>query len=290
MKKITTKTTVVSSIDTIQTKDLEDNRLMIIDNLLGQTKRKVENGIITTRWSPNYKGIIKRLSDTKNEMLEIYSRAYIINVDCMKMNRIDIHTDIDIKFCEIEKLLDFFFMILTEGMGKDRKEWTNKDDLKKESLWVRTQYLDIEIYNKEKECADKNKKCEFPTRVELRFKKIKSQDMKVHIDKAIGIYTDAIEKFAYAENRRIKVLCSEWDNFIKDNPRGTLTHFVIKYESEIYTRRILKELYMYVGLKGNFKSWIDKFKRGYKLDLITEKEICTLVQRINISLKRYKNN
>ena len=63
-----------------------------------------------------------------------------------------------------------------------------------------------------------------------------------------------------------------------------------KEESDSNTRNILHALYKYVGLKGSFKAWVDKFKRGYKLDLITENEIKELVKRITISLKRYKNN
>ncbi|MCI6381071.1 MAG: hypothetical protein MR824_00710 [Fusobacterium mortiferum] len=290
MKKINKNTIVISSIDTFQTKDTVENRKLKVDVLPGQTKKYINDGIITTRWNPNHKGIINKLTETEEMIEEMYSMATVINFREIKMNRIDIHTDIDIEFQYVSKMLDMLFMSITEGMGKSRKEWIDKDDLQKESYWLGTQYVEVNFYNKKTACKNSGEKCEYPTRLEIRFKKIKSQDKKFHIDKAIKIYSDALERFKYAESSRIKALCDEWDIFKKENPKGTLTHFVIKYECEIYTRRILHELYEYVGLKGNFKSWVDKFKRGYKLELITEKDMKELIKRINISLKRYKNN
>ena len=290
MKKINKNTIVISSIDTFQTKDKIENRRIKVDSLPGLTKKYINDNIITSRWNPNYKGILKKLSETEKIIEEMYCMATVINFSDIRMNRIDINTDINIEFGEISKHLDMLFMCITEGIDKNRKEWVDKDELEKESYWIGTQYMEINFYNKKRACETSGEKFEYPTRLEVRFKKIKSQDKKFHIEKAIKIYSEALEKFKYAEDRRIETICKEWDTFKKENPKGTLTHFVIKFEREIYTRRILHQLYLYVGLKGSFKSWIDKFKRGYKLELISENEMKELVKRINISLKRYKNN
>lgn len=291
MGRFTKDTVIVSSIDTLQTKDKVENRKIQVDIVRGQTKKYINNGIITTCWSPNYKKIITKLTETEKEIEEIYKMAMVVNIEDVKMNRIDIHTDVAKEFEEIDKLLDLLFLSIIEGAGKNiKKDWIDKNDLKKEAYWFRTQYLEINFYNKKKEAENKGEKYEYPTRMEIRFKKIKSQDKKFHIDKAIGIYKEAIEKFAYAENTRIELLCAAWDKFIVENPKATLTHFVIKYEKEIHTKRILEGVYKHVGLKGQINLWIKKFRKGYKLELITENELKELVKRINISLKRYKNN
>lgn len=290
MKRITNKTKVISSIDTIQTKEDKSNRRDNIDFVIGQSKKYTNDDKITTKWSPNHDFIKEKLSDTEKELEKMYESATVIDVKGVKMNRIDINTDVDISFEDVSKIIDFMFMCCTEGMDKQRKEWTNKDTLRKEAYWFSNQYLEINFYNKEKEDEDKEKKNEYPTRLEVRFKKVRKQDKKHHVEKAIDFYSGALERYSFAEASRIKLLCDEWDRFIEDNPKATLTHFVVKYEEHIYTRNILQALYKYVGLKGSFKAWVDKFKRGYKLDLITENEIKELVKRITISLKRYKNN
>lgn len=290
MKKITKDTLFISSIDTFQTKDSINNRNILIDTMPGQSKKYIDNDIIRTVWNPNHNGIIKKLTETEKEIVDIYSRAQIINTSVVKMNRIDINTDIDIEFTEIDKELDFLFLIITEGKNNLQREWGDKSDFKKDSYWFKSQYLDINFYNKSKDSMAKNEKCEFPTRLELRFKKIKSQDKKLHIQKAIDLYNESFERLEYAENTRIKMLCDEWDNFITDNPKATLTHFVVKHEKDIFTRRILEGLYKHVGLSGSISSWIKKFRQGYKLELITANEVKELVKRITISLKRYKNN
>lgn len=290
MKKITRKTKVVSSIDTIQTKEDRDNRELDVDFLQGQTMKYTNDYKIVTRWSPNHDFIKTKLSDTEKEMDIMFKRATVKDKSKVRMNRIDINTDVDIAFEDVSKIVDFMFMCCTEGMQKERKEWTNKDTLKKEAYWFSNQYLEINFYDKAKEDSDKEKINEYPTRLEVRFKKIKSQDKKHHIEKAINFYDGALERYSFAERSRMELLCNEWDKFIEENPRGTLTHFVVKFEEHIYTREILKGIYEYVGLKGNFKAWVDKFRRGYKLDLISENEIKELVKRITISLKKYKNN
>lgn len=290
MKKITNKTKVISSIDTIQTKENRNNRLFEVDFVLGQSKKYTNDDKITTKWSPNHDFIKEKLSDTEKELEKMFESATVIDSKEVKMNRIDINTDVDIKFEDVSKIIDFMFMCCTEGMNKERKEWSNKDTLKREAHWFSNQYLEVNFYDKEKEDEDKERKNEYPTRLEVRFKKIRKQDKKHHVDKAIEFYNGALERYSSAEKSRIDILCKEWDKFIKENPKGTLTHFVVRFEEYIYTREILQGLYKYVGLKGSLNSWIKKFRQGYKLELVTENEIKELVKRITISLKRYKNN
>lgn len=290
MKKITTKTRIISSIDTIQTKEDKNNRKERIDFVPGQSSKYTNEDKITTKWSPNHDCIKDKLSITEMELNKMYELATVIDVESVRMNRIDINTDVDIQFEDVSKIIDFMFMCCTEGMGSNRKEWTNKDTLKKEAYWFSNQYFEVNFYDKEKEDTDKDRENEYPTRLEVRFKKVKKQDKKYHVDKAISFYQGALERYSFAEKSRIKLLCDEWDRFVKENSKATLTHFVVKYEEHIYTRNILEGLYKHVGLKGSLSSWIKKFRQGYKLELTTENEIKELVKRITISLKRYKNN
>lgn len=288
MKKIDKTVVIQSTIDTTQTRDKILNRIDSEIKVLGRKTIKKENGLITDKWCMNYKEYHEGLSSSVEELNKMFELATVIDLKEIKVNRIDVATDIDIKFNEIDKFITFYFMIFTEGMGKGRRKWTDMDLEEVDALWFKRQYLEVQYYNKEKQAKESGFSAKYPSRLEVRLKRTEKQDFKYHIDRVIKMYEEVPEKIQFLENSRIELLCRKWDEFKKDNPKGTLTHFVVAWEDKIYTRAMLEGLYKYVGLKGNFKSWIDKFKRGYKLELFTEKEVINLNKRIIKSLKEYK--
>lgn len=75
MSRFTKDTVIVSSIDTLQSKDNVENRKIQVDIVCGQTKKYINDGIITTHWSPNYRKIITRLTETEKEIEGIYCKV-----------------------------------------------------------------------------------------------------------------------------------------------------------------------------------------------------------------------
>lgn len=288
MKKIDKDIKIQSTIDTTQTRDKIFNRLDVEREILGRKVIKRDDKLITDKWCVNYKEYHNGLSSSVEELNKMFELATVINMNDIKVNRIDVATDIDMKFNDIDKFLTFYFMIFTEGMGSTRRRWTDIDLEEIDALWFKRQYLEVQYYNKEKQSKEKGFVAKYPTRLEVRLKRTEKQDFRYHIDRVIKMYEEVPEKIAYLEKSRIELLCNKWDKFKEDNPGATLTHFVMAWEDKIYTRNILKGLYDYSGLSGSFKPWVDKYKRKYKLELFTEKEVIVLTKRIIKSLKEYK--
>ena len=288
--KIDKNLEVQSTIDTTQTRDKIINRLDIDRKILGRTiiKRDVEN--ITDKWNVNYSKYHKNLSETVEELNKMFELATIIDNEVIKVNRIDVATDLDVKFDEVGKFISFYFMCFTEGLGGVRRRWTDIDLEEVDALWFKKQYLEVQYYNKEKQAKENGFEAAYPTRLEVRLKRTEKQDFKYHIDRTIKMYQEVPEKISYVEQDRINLLCKKWDRFKEDNNGATLTHFVMAWEDRIYTKEILKGLYKYVGLKGSFNEWLKWYNRKHKLELFTDKDILKLNKMIIKSLKEYKKN
>ena len=68
--------------------------------------------------------------------------SMVISVEEVKMNRIDIHTNIGREFEEIDKLLDLLFLSIIEGGGNNiKKDWVDKNNFKKDAYWFRHNIL-----------------------------------------------------------------------------------------------------------------------------------------------------
>lgn len=289
MKKIDKDIKIQSTIDTTQTRDKILNRVESKIDVLGRKIVKREDDNITDKWCLNYKEYHEELSSSVQEMNRMFELATVIDIGKIKLNRIDVATDIDVSFDDVEKLLSYYFLIFTEGLGKGRRRWTDMDLEEVDALWFKRQYLEIQYYNKEKQAKEKGFAAKYPTRLEVRLKRIEKQEFKYHIDRVIKMYEEVPEKIRYVQEDRIKLLCKKWDEFKKKNPTDTLTHFVVAWEEKIYSKEILEGLYRYVGLKGNFNEWLKSYKKkGRQIELFTEKDIINLNKRIVKSLKDYK--
>ena len=73
----------------------------------------------------------------------------------------------------------------------------------------------------------------------------------------------------------------------KENVKS-FSEFVRKYNDYFYTLNILKEVYKGVGLKGNCKRWIDKFREGNNtLEFYTKTDIKEIQKAMLKSAKEY---
>ena len=121
--------TVKSRIDTIQTKEKTSNR-KVLDTFIKEHEdiRIDKDGNIVSKWNMNnikdsYSTEYK-LSLTKESLKRMLEMVTVIDVEKMKMNRIDIATDIRINFIENIKILDLLHKCLTVNF-KGGKSWSN---------------------------------------------------------------------------------------------------------------------------------------------------------------------
>lgn len=286
-------TIVVSSVDTSQHKDSIDNRKVKerIPFVVGRPSEVWKyDGKITTVMSPNQHGVITKFSETEKRYKEIMDTLTVINYDVVEMNRIDIHTDINIEYDKLEKILRAFHFCVNADKIKFVKTIFSEYDMLPEQLEVRTSTYHMKIYNKKKEAESKGERWEYPTRIEVSYMRIERQDIKFHLKKLIKLYKDSIKNFAEFEKQRIESMKKDYDSFIKEYPNTDFTNYVLRRYDKIETRSILEAIYKYSGKKGSFTSWLSKFQKRHGIVLYVEKDLRYMVTKINKSIKDYMNN
>lgn len=293
--RIEKDTIVVSSIDTSQHKDHKDNRefkerMSFVDGRVRENWK--DKGDISMVLSPNQHKILTKLTDTEERYKEIMTAMTVIDFSKVEMNRLDIHTDINIKYGDAEKLLRVFFFSITMDKQKisDRKNIFNEDEMLHEQLEIRTSTFNMKVYDKEAEARKKNENFEYPTRIEVSFQRIEKQDKKFHLKKLIKYYKDGIGNFEKYENKRIESMTKDYDRFIKEYPNTDFTDYVLRRYDKIETRGILEAIYKHSGKKGSFTSWLSKFQKRHGIVLYVEKDLRDMVTKINKSIKEYMNN
>lgn len=288
-------TIVVSSIDTSQHKDSVDNREVKerIPFVVGRPSEVWKyDGKITTVMSPNQHGVITKLSETEKRYKEIMDALTVINYDAVEMNRIDIHTDINIEYDKLEKLLRVFHFCVNVDKSKtvDIKTIFSEKSMLPEQLEIRTSTYHMKIYDKKKEAESKGERWEYPTRIEVSYMRIERQDIKFHLKKLIKSYKDSIKNFEEFEGQRADSMKRDYDRFINEYPNTDFTDYVLRRYDKIETRGILEAIYKHSGKKGSFTSWLSKFQKRHGIVLYVEKDLRDMVTKINKSIKEYMNN
>lgn len=286
-------TVVVSSIDTSQHRDNKDNRehQCRIDFVDGRVRENwKDGGEISMVLSPNQHGILTKLTETEKRYEEILTTLTVIDFDKVEMNRLDIHTDVNIEFGAMKKLLRVFMFCVSCEKNADVKTISSEKRAKDEQLMIRTSTFYMKAYDKREEARVKGEVCEYPTRIEVSFQRIEKQDKKFHLKKLIKLYKDSINYFEMFENERVETLKSDYDDFIKEYPNSTFTNYVIHRADRVESRNVLEQIYKHSGLKGSFKTWLSKFQKLHGIVLYTEKDLKDMVNRVNKSIKEYMNN
>lgn len=279
-----------SRIDTIQTKEPISNRGAFDIYVKGCEYDINKEGNVISVWNPNnirdtYSQEYK-LSLTKESLNKMFDMMTVINAENVKMNRVDICTDVDFNYVENIKLLDLLHRCLTVNF-KGGKKWTNisDEDLKISNLRYSNRDFNIEFYDKKKQTENTHL---YDTRLEVRALRVKSQELEHHVNRCIDLYSASIDNITKVNKIMSEMLIKSWEEEKREQPKLRFTTFVYKYSHYFYTNDILKIVYSHVGLKGSLRSWLNKFRNTYNIELYTKNDIEKLVKPIVKSLKEYK--
>lgn len=281
-----------SRIDTIQTRELLSNRREFDVDIKGVEETLNKQGELITKWNVNnalyeYSNVYE-LSHTKKKLEELMELATIINVEDVKMNRIDICTDSTIDFVDNAKLIQLLHKCLVAKI-KGGKVWLNIDDNDNKVSNVRFANRDwnIEFYDKQKESEGKSL---YSTRFEVRHLRVKSQEFEYHVDKTIQLWQGAINNIEVVNKIEVEKLKRIADDERKECPNMRFTTYVDRHNNEIFTLEQLKELYKWWGLKGSFKSWLNDYRKTHILELVNKTQLNNVVKEVVKSLKSYKKS
>lgn len=279
-----------SRIDTIQTKEPSTNRVEFDVEVKGKEETLNKKGELITKWNVNnmcfnYSNEYK-LSVTKKKLEELMQLATVINIEDVKMNRIDICTDSTIDFVDNAKLIQLLHKCLVAKI-KGGKVWLNIDDNDNKVSNVRFANRDwnIEFYDKQKESEGKSL---YNTRFEVRCLRVKCQEFEYHIEKVIQLWQSALNNLEVVDKIEIEKLKRIADDERRECQDMKFTTFVDRHNAEIFTLEQLKELYKYWGLKGSFNAWLQKYRNAHIVELVNKTQLNEVIKDVVRSLKLYK--
>lgn len=277
-----------SHIDTIQTKEPIENREIQNLSTRGIKLNKIIDNHVKTIYNPNnYKygySLNKTLAETENIIDKMMVDLTVIDIDAVEYKRVDVATDVSAQFDSISKFLELIHRCMTSTL--EGKTWINTDmyNLKESNIRFDNRSLQIEFYDKDKES---NGVAPYPTRMEIRFKRISSKDLKFHVKNAIKLWKDVPSNLEDVEGAVIEMLKHLYSDELKSRKIANFNDFVCRYQERIFTRHILEEVYKVTGLKTPFKIWLGRYKENHNLTFYTKTEIKTFVKDVIKSLKNY---
>lgn len=284
------KVIMKSRIDTIQTKEPISNRNLFDVYVKGCEYDINKEGNVISVWNPNnirdtYSQEYK-LSLTKESLSKMFDMVTVVNAENVKMNRVDICTDVDFNYVENIKLLDLLHRCLTVNF-KGGKKWTNisDEDLKISNLRYKNLDWNIEFYDKKKQSENTHL---YDTRLEVRALRVKSQELEHHVNRCVDLYNASVDNVTKVNKIMGEMLINAWEEEKREQPKLRFTTFVYKYSHYFYTMDILKTVYNHVGLKQGIRSWLNKFRNTYNIELYSKTDVEKLVKLIVKSLKEYK--
>lgn len=290
--KMTKKQEFKSRIDTIQTKELATNRVEFDVEIKGKEEVINKKGELITKWNVNnmmfeYSNEYK-LSETKRKLVELMELATVINVDDVKMNRIDIATDSHIDFVDNAKMIQLLHKCLVAKI-KSGKTWSNEDDndFNYSNFRFVNRDWNIEFYDKNKESEGNSL---YNTRFEVRHLRVKAQEFEYHIERTIQLWQGALNNLEVVEKIQVQKLCELWDKEVAECQKMKFTTFVDRNHKRFLTMNIMKEVYKYVGLKGAFSGWLRDYRRTHIMEFATKGQLDKMVKEIVKSLKSYKKS
>lgn len=281
-----------SRIDTIQTKELISNRIEFDIDIKGVEETLNKKSELITKWNVNnmcfnYSNEYK-LSVTKKRLEELMQLVTVINIEDVKMNRIDICTDSTVNFINNAKMIQLLHKCLVAKI-KNGKTWLNVDDTDNKVSNVRFANRDwnIEFYDKNKESESKSL---YSTRFEVRCLRVKCQEFEYHIDKTVQLWQGALNNLEVVDKIEVEKLKRIADDERKECPNMRFTTYVDRHNAEIFTIEQLKQLYKYWGLKGSFKAWLNDYRKTHILELVNKTQLNNVVKEVVKSLKSYKKS
>lgn len=217
----------------------------------------------------------------------IESVKAILQVDICAIMRIDFAIDMLNKIKASEKLYSLYLELLAVERKQEMMYKTIKQVCKTGNLKIRSGRTMTTIYD----CSDKNRRAN--TRIENKNLDLESSYGDKDFSKKLELVVkkhlkelNKLEELMYqVEERYVNILKRQYDEEINGGLICSFTDFVVKYEKNILTSEILKQLHEYSGLKGTSKNWLSTYRKTRSLELITKKEIREFVGGMK---KQYK--
>lgn len=262
----------------------------IISNETNLKSCKKTIGINLNRADGRY-NMIDTLKESENKLLKIMGDLTIIEKHNVEMNRIDIAVDSMIEFDKCKRFVGYIFMLVTYS---DKQSYKVKlSDMYTDNITgyvSKSRDLEIVFYDKALESEEQHK---YNTRMEFRYKRIKTLDFKMHIDKLIRLIRNIDVNIELLDKKKITALKKLYDNAIRTNKATNFTQFVICYSDSIYTKEQLKALYEYANMQGDFNNWLKKFRQKHKeleFQLFNKTDVKKYKSEVIKSIKKYRNN
>lgn len=205
----------------------------------------------------------------------------------VNLSRVDVAFDSsDYEYQKDFKRMLFAYELMTIRNKKSSRWYTtNLNTLRNNSIKLYDSRFELEIYDKKDESKGTHP---HNIRVEFRYKRLAKDvlDSEIYINKAIDKIKGMEGHLEMLEANMSDRLIKLWE-VDKENVKS-FSEFVRKYNDYFYTLNILKEVYKGVGLKGNCKRWIDKFREGNNtLEFYTKSDIKEIQKAMLKSAKEY---
>ncbi len=209
----------------------------------------------------------------------------VIKAECNnKVGKIIMDVDMDYNK-NFKKILYMFNLLLAKKNMRNAEIQYSSKDFSPCVIKLNTSSLDVNFQKIE---IDNQKKSEYKTRLEFRFKRLKNYSLEQYLDKLINLLKDIDNNISYIEevmtNKLIELYFEELE---EDNI--PFDEFVRQYKKFIYTNNILKALHKKF-CNTKYEYWIKNFRKKYKIDLISHSEINNFKKDCIRALKQYKRS
>ena len=220
--------------------------------------------------------------------VEVMGMFGVVIQEDIKLNRIDIAIDSELKFHDNFKYFLYMFELLSYS-DKRADKWytTNLDTLKNHTIKQLGRNLEIVFYDKE--CESKGRHL-YNTRMEFRYKRLSSLDFEANLIKLVNFIKNIDVNINLLNKNMTVRLCRIYDSEVVTDKVKNLSEFVRKYDNYIYTKSILDGLHKHSSLKGTSKSWLKKYRERNKLELFTKTNVKDYQQKCIKALNLYKKS
>lgn len=278
-------------IDTTQIKTVFSNFIQLRDIEGVENVKKYSDDInkqertivLNLNNEDEYKPILN-LKDYKKKMKEVINTLEIVEIKKVKLERIDIAIDIDIDFNTNFKFLLYLHQVITNTQISDKWYTTNLNTLKRNTIISRSRDKEVCFYDKKEES---NEKHYLSTRLEFRYKRLSKLDLEMQIKKVIEDLNNIENNIENAEKEIAERLILLYLNEKEKNKILTFSEFVRKYNHFFYNKYVLKLVYHKSGLKGNFNTWLSKFRESNPIEFYDKKDINNFKKIMIKSIKKY---
>ena len=236
-------------------------------------------------------GTIENLSQYKEALAETLKEGGAINLDEMKLTRVDIAFDTnDFDFADNNdvKLLRLVYrLLIARSKGRGLRESLDPNDCKFKSLSETNSVFGLEIYDKKKESEGVHP---YNTRFEFRYKRHLNKqidDFDYYFKKTKEIINSMDNHLEHVEQKTIETLKKLMDEAKKEGTYENFTNFIKMNNSLIFTDGILEGIYKYGNLGGTCRNWLRKYRMSRPITIYKKADILRVKKALLKAQRQY---